>query len=71
MHRDRIKEVDKYMIVEHSIFISVPRTQPYCQHCDFLAYEEQFKRYHCLVTGEWILNYMRSRGESCPINGVE
>ena len=51
-----------------TIYIHFPENKVVCQWCKlFLRYEENFKRYSCRLTDEWIIDPFRMRGERCPL----
>lgn len=43
-----------------------------CQYCRlFCRYEENFKRYSCRLTDEWLLDPMHNVGRMCPLDFSE
>lgn len=52
--------------------INFPEDQVCCKWCPlFLRYEDNFRRYSCRLTGEWILDPMHGIGSQCPIDFYE
>lgn len=50
------------------IVVHFPEGDECCRWCPlFLRYEENFKRYSCRLTGEWIIEPQHERGEQCPL----
>lgn len=45
---------------------ALPAKAPYCQYCNFISYHSAYDRHICRITGEYILNYKKERGEQCP-----
>ena len=43
-----------------------------CQYCQlFCRYEENFRRYGCRLTGEWLLDPFHNIGLMCPLKFKE
>gem|GEM_PF-2295702 len=57
---------DNYIIGEATIKAALPAKAPYCQYCTYISYQQSYDRHSCRITGEWILNYKKERGEQCP-----
>ena len=50
------------------VTIHFPNGDEACRWCWlFLKYEENYKRYSCKYTGEWILDPIHCRGAKCPL----
>lgn len=48
--------------------INFPNDDIACRWCHlYLRYEENFKRYSCKLTGEWIIDPIHCIGNRCPI----
>jgi len=58
--------VDYYSSRTAEITVSFPEDYIYCQYCDHLQYEYQFKKYRCPFTRELILYPFDSVGDDCP-----
>lgn len=49
-----------------------PEGKRTCQYCKlFCRYEENFKRYSCRLTDEWLLDPMHNVGWMCPLDFSE
>lgn len=49
-----------------------PEGKRTCQYCKlFCRYEENFKRYSCRLTDEWLLDPMHNVGRMCPLDFSE
>lgn len=55
-----------YLRGEAQVVVHLPATHPHCQYCPHIAYQQPYDRYHCRITGEWIMNYKKERGQECP-----
>jgi len=44
----------------------LPKSKPFCQYCIYLSYHAAYERHYCRITNEWILNYKKEKGDSCP-----
>lgn len=63
-----LRQVLYYTTGRADIPIHFPEDKVHCQWCSlFLRYEENFKRYSCRLTGEWILDPFHERGRLCPL----
>lgn len=60
-----------YLTGMATIKVSLPRKAPYCQYCPHISYQQAYDRHSCRITGEWILNYKKERGEQCPFDWEE
>ncbi len=50
------------------VTIHFPNGDEACRWCWlFLKYEENYKRYSCKLTKEWILDPIHCRGAKCPL----
>ena len=50
------------------VTIHFPNGDEACRWCWlFLKYEENYKRYSCKLTREWILDPIHCIGEKCPL----
>ncbi len=50
------------------VTIHFPNGDEACRWCWlFLKYEENYKRYSCKYTREWILDPIHCRGAKCPL----
>lgn len=60
--------VSYYLSGKTEICIYFPEGDISCRWCHlFLKYEENYKRYSCKLTHEWILDPFSGRGEECPL----
>ena len=60
--------VSNYTHGTTEITIHFPNGDEVCHWCWlFLKYEENYKRYSCKYTGEWILDPIHCRGAKCPL----
>lgn len=60
--------VSKYTNGKAMTTIYFPNGNNVCRWCHlFLKYEENYKRYSCRLTGEWILDPLNERGTNCPL----
>lgn len=61
-------EVLEYTKGVASVDIFFPNNEVACKWCYlFLRYEENFKRYSCRLTEEWIPDPFRMIGGKCPL----
>lgn len=61
--------VSHYVTGTAQVTVHFPEGRVCCQWCPlFLRYEENFKRYSCRLTGEWIFNPFHGAGGRCPIH---
>lgn len=61
-----------YTRLELRIQISFPKDKVVCQYCRlFCRAEENFKRYSCRLTDEWLLDPFHERGQMCPLTYTE
>lgn len=62
------KGVLSYAHGQAVVDVYFPNGEAVCKWCPlFLRYEENFKRYSCRLTCEWIPDPFRVRGERCPL----
>ena len=67
-----INGVDRYTHGTMKLTINFPNGDKACHWCwPFLKYEENYKRYSCKYTGEWILDPIHCIGEKCPLKMEE
>ncbi|MEG0897847.1 MAG: hypothetical protein RSF73_09910 [Ruthenibacterium sp.] len=53
-----------------AVTVYFPTDRVQCQYCAlFCRYEENFKRYSCRLTNEWLLDPLHTVGEQCPLKG--
>ena len=63
-----INGVSHYTHGTTEVTINFPNGDEVCRWCwVFLKYEENYKRYSCKKTGEWILDPIHCIGEKCPL----
>ena len=63
--------VEFYTRREGLIGVNYPNGVECCKWCKlFLRYEENFKRYSCRLTEEWIFDPSKEIGERCPLKQV-
>ena len=66
------KSILSYKRASILVNINFPNQEKACKWCHlFCKYEENFKRYSCKLTGEWILNPLNAVGEFCPLEWEE
>jgi len=68
---ERLGKCERYLEGRGQVKVYVPAQFPTCQFCPLLACQTQFNRYYCRLTDEWILNYNKERGTSCPLEWEE
>ena len=60
--------VSEYTRGEAAVTLYFPNGDTVCRWCHlFLKYEENYRRYSCRLTGEWILDPLNERGMNCPL----
>ncbi len=60
--------VSSYKKGKTEVEINFPNGDIACRWCWlFLKYEENYKRYSCRLTSEWILDPLNCVGEQCPL----
>ena len=60
--------VTSYATAYINLPVSFPDGKVACCYCKlFCRYEENFKRYSCRLTEEWLLNPFITIGERCPL----
>lgn len=60
--------VSSYKKGKTEVEINFPNGDVACRWCWlFLKYEENYKRYSCRLTSEWILDPLNGVGEQCPL----
>lgn len=60
--------VSSYKKGKTEVEINFPNDDVACRWCWlFLKYEDNYKRYSCRLTNEWILDPLNCVGEQCPL----
>lgn len=60
--------VTYYTKATADIGVNFPENKVACSWCRlFCRYEENFKRYSCRLTEEWLLNPFSEIGHNCPL----
>ena len=55
-----------------TVDVYFPEGHEACQFCRlFCRYEENFKRYSCRLTDEWLMDPFHNRGLLCPLTKSE
>jgi hypothetical protein len=61
-------KVTFYTTGKAEVTVHFPEDKVCCQYCPlYLRYEENFKRYSCRLTGEWIIDPFHEIGTGCPL----
>ena len=61
-----------YTALTAPITVHFPIDKVQCNYCSlFCRYEENFKRYSCRLTGEWLLDPFHAVGDECPLKGTK
>ena len=61
-----------YTDLEADVAVHFPEGHIACQYCRlFCRYEENFKRYSCRLTEEWLIDPFHERGRLCPLKRGE
>ena len=61
-----------YTEMEANVRVYFPCEHVTCNYCQlFCRYEENFKRYSCRLTGEWLIDPFHCVGEKCPLRKIE
>ena len=64
--------IQYYTSLSLEMLVHFPEGQATCQYCKlFCRYEENFKRYSCRITEEWLINPFKERGKFCPLNALK
>ena len=68
-----MNEVDSYLRGKITINIHFPivknKIYKCCKYCDkFCRYEQNYNRYSCKLTQEWLLDVEHEIGNLCPLN---
>lgn len=65
---DRNTCVSFYKTGTATVTVHFPNGEAACRWCPFVRYDEPFRRYRCLLTGEYLPYPMDALGAQCPIN---
>lgn len=64
--------VSWYDEAEVSFSMFFPEGRRVCKYCwAFCKYEPNYNRYSCKLTGEWLEDIEKRRGDTCPLQFKE